>query len=39
MIPGVNFINGKAGVVSVNGFGGSGVVLSPSGGVLEGRAL
>ena len=34
MIPGVNFISGKASVVSVNGIGGSGVVLSPSVGVL-----
>ena len=29
----------KASVVSVNGIGGSGVVLSPSVGVLGGRAL
>ena len=38
MIPGINIINRKASVASVNGAGGSGGALSLSAGDLAGRA-
>ena len=39
MIPGVNTINGKAGVASVNGVGGPGGALSSSAEDLKGGSL
>ena len=38
MVPGVNIISGKAGILGINGAGGPGGALSPSTGVLAGGA-